>query len=315
MAFLVSSNLLAETEDQHIKVTLRAVGHEFLLELGDNSSRVLPIEKIDGRYAIKFERQFSFLPGQLVFVIHKVFEKSKINDGYIVEVEQCVTHQLVYSLEININQAAPFPACQERGLPEDCYVFYFTLVDSKRTEFDTNKPDTAKTKIVDAEPIDTASNDIQSSENKVSMLEAAVSIDELENESSPFFIYGFILFILLIVGVVVIYLKRKKKQPKPNPDLLQIGQFQFDQKAMRLLLKAQIIELSGKEADLLFLLFTNENKTLEREYILKMVWGDEGDYVGRTLDVFVSKLRKKLETDAQLKIINIRGVGYKFVIN
>ncbi|MBK9591743.1 MAG: winged helix-turn-helix domain-containing protein [Crocinitomicaceae bacterium] len=56
--------------------------------------------------------------------------------------------------------------------------------------------------------------------------------------------------------------------------------------------KKQSIELSSKEADLLFLLFSNENKTLERAYILNLVWGDEGDYVGRTLDVFVSKLRK-----------------------
>ena len=53
---------------------------------------------------------------------------------------------------------------------------------------------------------------------------------------------------------------------------------------------------------------------MEREKILATVWGDEGDYVGRTLDVFVSKLRKKLEADANVRIVNIRGVGYRLVL-
>jgi DNA-binding response OmpR family regulator len=75
------------------------------------------------------------------------------------------------------------------------------------------------------------------------------------------------------------------------------------------------VELSGKEVDLLLLLQTSANTTLEREVILKSVWGDEGDYVGRTLDVFISKLRKKLEADSNIKIANIRGVGYKLVVD
>ncbi len=113
----------------------------------------------------------------------------------------------------------------------------------------------------------------------------------------------------------MLFLIKKKRRPKQSGDVVNIGLFQFDQKGMRLNLKAQSIELSSKETDLLYLLFTNENKTLEREYILNVVWGDEGDYVGRTLDVFISKLRKKLEADSNVKIINVRGVGYRFVVS
>ena len=54
---------------------------------------------------------------------------------------------------------------------------------------------------------------------------------------------------------------------------------------------------------------------MEREVLLNKVWGDQGDYVGRTLDVFISKLRKKLEADPHVKIVSIRGVGYKMVID
>jgi DNA-binding response OmpR family regulator len=84
---------------------------------------------------------------------------------------------------------------------------------------------------------------------------------------------------------------------------------------MNLSFEDKIIELTSKEADLLFLLYSAANNTLERKVILNTVWGDEGDYVGRTLDVFISKLRKKLEADSNLKIVNIHGVGYKFVMN
>ena len=74
-------------------------------------------------------------------------------------------------------------------------------------------------------------------------------------------------------------------------------------------------ELTSKEADLLLLLYNDVNTTVEREVILNRVWGDEGDYVGRTLDVFISKLRKKLEVDSKVKIVNIRGIGYKLVMD
>ena len=74
-------------------------------------------------------------------------------------------------------------------------------------------------------------------------------------------------------------------------------------------------ELTGKETALLMLLYTNVNLVVEKDRILKDVWGDEGDYVGRTLDVYISKLRKKLEADPRLKIVNIRGIGYKFIVD
>ncbi|MEM7657278.1 MAG: helix-turn-helix domain-containing protein, partial [Bacteroidota bacterium] len=61
------------------------------------------------------------------------------------------------------------------------------------------------------------------------------------------------------------------------------------------------------------LLHRSVNQTLERDQILKEVWGNENGYVGRTLDVFISKLRKKLAADPNLKIINVRGVGYRLV--
>lgn len=270
----------AETEDQHIKVALRTIGHEFLLELGDSTSRVLPIEKTDGRYALRFEREFSFIPDVLSYLTWKVLQEAKIDASYIVEVEPCGSSQVVHSYEMGTATADSSVACTGRELPEDCYVFYFTLIES----FPAGQ----------------------------TVLKNGFSNTAHKSSSTS---YLYLIGIGAAVVVAFILFKRKKtKKSKPGPESIKIGDFQFDQKSMLLRSKKQSIELSSKEADLLFLLFSNENKTLERAYILNLVWGDEGDYVGRTLDVFVSKLRKKLEADPRLKIINIRGVGYKFVI-
>ena len=92
-----------------------------------------------------------------------------------------------------------------------------------------------------------------------------------------------------------------------------MGEYYFDTRNTELIIEHKRIELTAKEADLLLLLYHSANNTVERDVILNRVWGDEGDYVGRTLDVFISKLRKKLEFDAKVKIVNIRGVGYKLV--
>jgi len=114
--------------------------------------------------------------------------------------------------------------------------------------------------------------------------------------------------------IVLIYLKNKKSKNNTDTDIFKLGKYFFDKKGMTLSLNKEFTELSGKESDLLFLLYSNENKTLKREYILQEIWGDEGSYIGRALDVFISKLRKKLEADSSIKIVNIRGVGYKMVI-
>ena len=65
---------------------------------------------------------------------------------------------------------------------------------------------------------------------------------------------------------------------------------------------------------MLSLLYASVNETVNKETLLNKVWGDEGDYVGRTLDVYISKLRKKLESDTSIKLKNIRGVGYKLIV-
>jgi DNA-binding response OmpR family regulator len=134
-----------------------------------------------------------------------------------------------------------------------------------------------------------------------------------KKESSSVFFY---LLIGAVAGIGLILFMRRKKTEEltPGSDVFLIGKYRFDKKNMKLINEEGKVDLTSKEADLLYMLYSSVNETLERDQILRVVWGDEGDYVGRTLDVFISKLRKKLEGDSTVKIINVRGVGYKLIL-
>lgn len=110
------------------------------------------------------------------------------------------------------------------------------------------------------------------------------------------------------------FLWRRRQIQEADDKAIRIGKYRFEPHRGELVFDALRLELTGKESELLMLLYQHKNETVKRETLLQEVWGDEGDYVGRTLDVFISKLRKKLEHDPDLKIQNIRGVGYKLVL-
>lgn len=144
-------------------------------------------------------------------------------------------------------------------------------------------------------------------------MDAPVIQEDGEEKASSWWLY--MVVGLLFLAVLYLLFVRKPKTKKRDPNLIALGRFAFDTRNSQLVLEDYRVELSSKEADLLLLLHQQANTQVEREVILNKVWGDEGDYVGRTLDVFISKLRKKLEPDPGVRIKNIRGVGYKLVLN
>lgn len=95
---------------------------------------------------------------------------------------------------------------------------------------------------------------------------------------------------------------------------IAIGTYIFDSMALTLRHDQEVATLSHKEATLLQYLHNHQGETVSRSELLSKVWGDDGDYIGRTLDVYVSKLRKRLQADPLVKITNERGVGYRMVI-
>jgi DNA-binding response OmpR family regulator len=95
-------------------------------------------------------------------------------------------------------------------------------------------------------------------------------------------------------------------------EIITLGYFTFDFPKQQLKFKnEESLQLTHREAHLLFHLIKNKNQVLDRSLILKKLWGTDDFFTARSMDVFITKLRKKLKKDERIQIINVRGFGYK----
>ncbi|SDK41622.1 DNA-binding response regulator, OmpR family, contains REC and winged-helix (wHTH) domain [Catalinimonas alkaloidigena] len=108
-------------------------------------------------------------------------------------------------------------------------------------------------------------------------------------------------------------LRRTKDQPADATEY-RFGQATFDYPNQVLRIADQRHQLTQREADLLRMLAQHPNQVVKREVILKALWQDEGYFVTRSMDVFISRLRKYLRPDPSLHIANVHGVGYKLEV-
>lgn len=112
---------------------------------------------------------------------------------------------------------------------------------------------------------------------------------------------------------IEIFLRRSRiAQPEP-PSHFRLGHYEFDYQNLQLNHGDKKRRLTQKEADLLKFFIDNRNQVVKRSHILKQIWGEDDYFLGRSLDVFISRLRKYLQQDEQLKIENIHGVGFRLV--
>ena len=120
--------------------------------------------------------------------------------------------------------------------------------------------------------------------------------------------------IMLVLGYSLRRSGVEKQPPIVTFDPVSIGRFDFI-KEERILRDGPVrIELSDKETKLLTVLSARINQLIEREELLKEIWINDGVITGRSLDMFISKLRKKLLRDARVRIVNVHGRGYKLEI-
>jgi DNA-binding response OmpR family regulator len=108
--------------------------------------------------------------------------------------------------------------------------------------------------------------------------------------------------------------EKASKKELPTGNAITIGKFLFYDDRKILIYEFESIPLSDKETRLLKIFASRPNQTISRDQLMKEVWEDEGVIVGRSLDVFVSKLRKKLSKDSNVKLTNVHGLGYKLEI-
>lgn len=126
---------------------------------------------------------------------------------------------------------------------------------------------------------------------------------------------GSALTLVSLIGYVgFLYFKKKKATVNEKNNSIRVGKFDFYTDQRLLKNGAATIELSDKESKLLELFATQQNQLIERDRLLKEVWENDGIFTDRSLDMFVSRLRKILKSDRSIQITNVYGKGYKLEI-
>ena len=250
------------------EVLLRKVGDKLLLQSGDSTSRVLPVQMLaENEYQIRFEKDLTFQPDSLVNITRRLLAKDPLARDYVVNVLKCGISSVVYGYAISENKKDDIIACIGREQPTACYMINVKF-----------KPP---------------------------------GIIKLKK--------GYLLGSLPFLAFVGFIFLRSVKPGKSLPDgrhsgTFTLGSMLFDAKNRKLMINGNTIDLTGTETRILRIFALSPNETIERSRLQKEIWEDEGVIVGRSLDMFISKLRKKLEPDPNIKIVVVRGKGYKLEI-
>ena len=117
-----------------------------------------------------------------------------------------------------------------------------------------------------------------------------------------------------LVARINAVLRRSSLVSESHYDDIKIGGFIFNPKKQILSKDDFSVNLTTKESELLTLLFKNKNDILERNHALKAIWGDDNYFNGRSMDVYIAKLRKYLKHDEKIQIINVHGRGFKLLM-
>ena len=108
-------------------------------------------------------------------------------------------------------------------------------------------------------------------------------------------------------------LRRVRGKKNKESTLYHIGRFTFDTQKQLLTIGGKQTKLTTKETELLALLCSHANEILQRDFALKTIWIDDNYFNARSMDVYITKLRKHLKADPSIEIINIHGKGYKLI--
>lgn len=335
MAFTKRSD--RDLRAKEVNLMIRQIGDRLLQQSGDFTSRVLPVTEIkEGTFLVAFENEFIFNHDSLMVLSQRLLPKTQFPAGYTVTVHACMTDVIVYGFQIN-NTSPDILACRGRNQPSGCYTIefsfpnFYTNVEGMKDEH--KKPDIH----LQAEEVKTVKVHAEEANPK---LEEAKSVSaDLQNVNSKFkepksttsgyhpsisLIYVGMLVLLGVTFSIVRFRKVLTPAPLPNQnhavakvsvrEMPALGKFLFDVKTQHLLLGTEMISLTDKECRILELLNQRFGELIPRETLMQKIWLDEGVITGRSLDMFVSKLRKKLSRDPDLRITNVHGKGYKLEV-
>lgn len=268
---IVQSDEQEDNFSEEVKISLREVGNQLLLSSQDSTSLILPIVELS---------------------------KSKFK----------ISFQNNHSFEPSTLVSAMKEAFEKSGLPEHYIVEVIECTDQE-VAYSYKMTSDEQTTIIPCAgrylPIDCYTIEV-----KFTSSQTAISSQLL------LYVLGFMMLIFL--GFLLGRRKQaessagaENKGEEDNIGYAKLGNFQFYPQQNKLVAASVEIGLSRKECELLAIFVANPNQIIKRDELTKKVWEDHGVIVGRSLDTYISKLRKKLQTDNSIKLTNVHGVGYK----
>lgn len=263
------------TSQQEVNLALREIADQLLRQNNDFTTLIPPIRReSEGTYLIDLGTTVNYF--ELRSMIDRILDRHHIQPDYRVSLLNCEKDEVVLGFLAKASDEDKEVPCQKRVQNNECYNIRLALIDNNEAE-NANLP-TNPTKRL------------------------------------PWVVLG------IAIGFPFVWLFWKQQLPQEatavhNDGWLSMSeQTRFHPSNQMLKINDQSIDLTFREAKLLQFFFDHHSQVLERERILEGVWGDEGVIVGRSLDVFVSRLRKKLKADADIQITNVHGVGYKLMV-
>ncbi|MCW3125814.1 MAG: transcriptional regulator, winged helix family [Bacteroidetes bacterium] len=257
-------------------IVMRNIAHQILRYTGDSTSQIAPVSRISAsEFQIPFESSFSFKPDSLVHIIDKVIADNKLPSRYVVNVLDGKTDTVRYGYVVMGPQEESIKPCMGRDQPARPY-----CIDIR---FEEDKGYTVKGLYI-----------------------GGISI------------FGIGLLLLGVGGY-----KKQKHIPQIGGNEIattekagiEMGRYLFFAGDQILKFDEEETVLTVKEAKILSIFANTPNQVIDRKRLQKEIWEDEGVIVGRSLDMFISRLRKRLESDPDIKLVNIHGKGYKLEIN
>jgi DNA-binding winged helix-turn-helix (wHTH) protein len=268
---------------EKINLALRRTAHLLLKQAGDSVSTIAPVKKTaENTYLVRIENHFNY--DSLPILLQNSLNVYGIKDKYTVFVSNFQNNDLVLgysSLDFLSSGSVP---CSGRNQARGCSNFAVTFTD--------------------------------------------LPVNPAKKTNSLILIGGLAVLAMAIIAYIFYFLSVKKKTTPPSVISLKtdeigktvemhhifIGQTIFNTRHQTVSIGENQQKLTFRESKLLQLFCNHQNELLERDFILQQVWEDEGVLVGRSVDVFVSRLRKILKNDASLKITNVHSRGYRFEI-
>lgn len=254
-----------------VNLALRRTAHLLLTETGDSTSRILPVHQVNAATFL-IRLDRPFKYGRLPALLQQSFNRQGIHTDYDVVILDCDRGEVQLSYSVQDLLKGNDIACVKREQKPGCYTLQVAF----------------------AEP---TTQGPSSSDGWV-----------------------WLAGVLLLGGAYVFWQKKVQATHPPTIDTppvavsdnqIQVGQVVFNDDRQSVRVAGVEYTLTYREAKLLNLFVRHPNQVLERDFILKSVWEDEGVIVGRSIDVFVSRLRKRLQPDPTVRLVTIHGVGYR----